>query len=144
MKQLLQSEKMVLLRFDRGDELISDLSRWFAQSGLSGAVIASGIGMVEDFEIGAYRPEGYEKSRMEGPAELLALSGNISTKQGDPFPHVHVVLGRHDRSTMGGHLFRAGIAVTVEMCLLPASDTRLLRRENPGIPGFWQLDSETG
>ena len=145
MRELIRGERCVVLRFDRGDEVVSALTGWFeSPDAPHSALICGAIGMLQDPEIGAYRPEGYDRKIMKGALELLSLSGNVSMKQGKPFPHIHVVLGRHDMSTCGGHLFSAGVAVTVEMSLVPLVTEELIRLENHDIPGFWQLDAEDG
>jgi predicted DNA-binding protein with PD1-like motif len=38
--------------------------------------------------------------------EVLSLVGEITTENGEPLVHGHVVLGRRDGSTLGGHLLR--------------------------------------
>ena len=45
------------------------------------------------------------------------LTGDIAVKDGKPEPHVHVVLGRRDGSTRGGHLVRAIVRPTLELML---------------------------
>jgi len=50
----------------------------------------------------------------EGPYEVIAGEGNISMKDGKPFPHIHVALGDHQGKMFGGHLMEAEVLL-VEM-----------------------------
>ena len=58
------------------------------------AVVLSGIGMLKDFEIGYFNTETkqYETALFEKPCELISLSGNITLKDNEIFPHLHVSL----------------------------------------------------
>ncbi len=40
--------------------------------------------------------------------------GNVSLKDGQTFPHLHVVLSRRDYSTVGGHLFTGTLVFAFE------------------------------
>jgi len=47
--------------------------------------------------------------QMDEPGEILHCTGNISLKEGKPFPHCHVTLGARDGSAYGGHLMAARV-----------------------------------
>jgi uncharacterized protein len=99
-----------------GDELIHSLIRFARQEDLeAGSVI--GIGAVRAVELGFYdtvRCE-YDRRRFDEALEACSLIGNIGLVDGEPFPHVHGTFGRADFSTLGGHVFEAVCAVTVEL-----------------------------
>lgn len=85
--------------------------------------------MIQDFEIGFFGPDGYEKSTFAERHELLALHGSIAMRA-DPTLHLHVAAGRRDHSVLGGHLFRAKTAVVNEIHLNRFDAIRFNRRLN--------------
>jgi predicted DNA-binding protein with PD1-like motif len=50
--------------------------------------------------------------------EVLTLAGDIALEGAEPKVHAHVVLGRRDGSTCGGHLREARVRPTLEVMLV--------------------------
>ena len=75
----------------------------------------------------------YEEHRFEEFLEVTGLLGNITTREGKPFLHAHLTLGRHDMSVLGGHLVAATVSPLFELVMTPTKN-RALRR----------FDDETG
>ena len=79
------------------------------------------IGAVENVEIGYYDLESrqYVFREEAGPFEVASMDGNITEIDERPFAHVHAVLSRCDESleTIGGHVRRARVALTLEVAL---------------------------
>ena len=70
----------------------------------------------------------YEKIPIEEQVEVLSLVGDIASKgDGEPQVHAHVVLGRSDGMTRGGHLLEAYVRPTLEVVLVESPEH--LRRE---------------
>lgn len=65
------------------------------------------------------------------PYEVLSLLGDIASQAGEPKLHAHVVLGRKDRSAIGGHILEARIWPALEV-LLTESPAHLRRKTDPG------------
>ena len=67
--------------------------------------------------------------------EITSLVGNISTKDGDVYLHLHINLCRADMSVIGGHLNECRISATCEMFVrkLPGSVGRKLDTETTGL-----------
>ncbi len=113
-----------LVRVDRGEEMIDSL-RAAAVEKKIGAGRVTGIGALRDAELGYFdldRKE-YIRSRVAGSWELLSLTGNISLRDGEVVPHIHVILGDIDLNCRGGHLFSGMVSVTGEIFIdrLPGS-----------------------
>ena len=49
--------------------------------------------------------------------EVVSLIGNVTIKEGAPFTHIHVTLGRRDLSIVGGHFNDAIVHPTLEIWL---------------------------
>ena len=99
-----------------------------------------GIGALQDIKLGYFDREknDYRSRYFAECYELLSLHGNFSIVNGQTFPHTHVVLANSDYQTIGGHLFSATVAITVELFLFPI-DIALLRKPHPNL-NFKELD----
>lgn len=97
-------------RLYRGDEIVSSITKIAKKEGITAGII-SGIGAVERARIGYYGQKNrkYMSQEFTEPMEILSLRGNISIKENEPFPHLHVVLSKEDYSCLGGHLFEATV-----------------------------------
>lgn len=108
------------VRLERGDEVIASLTAFATEHGIHAGSM-SGIGAVMDTELGFYELETqtYHRKTFAEDHELLSLIGNFSRVDGAPFVHAHVTLGGSDFRVVGGHLFKAVVAVTVELVVRP-------------------------
>ena len=128
----------VFVRLHKGDDFFSALEKACEEAGIVSAGVATGIGMLSDFELGYFRGKSdYAREKFTKPHELLALSGIILKQDGKYNFHLHAVLGGEDKSVKGGHLFSAKVAVTAEIMLLK-SDAELKRvlEEDTGLMGL--------
>ena len=108
---------------------MADARRGHSASLLETGVVAWGIGMLRDFELGFFGPHGYEKTTFSDRHELLALHGSIALGS-EPRFHLHVALGRPDHVAIGGHLFGAKTAVVNEIHMTRFEGIRFGRRLN--------------
>ena len=111
-------ENCIVIRLDQGDEIASALLSVAAEKKISLASL-SGIGATDDFEIGVFDLEkkDYVRSRFLGNHEITSLSGNVTTKDGAPYVHLHVTCAGDGGKVVGGHLFRANVSLTAEIFL---------------------------
>lgn len=119
---------------DKGDEAAEELRRFardhdIAAAGLTavGGCSAATLGYF-DSEIMAARNRTFE-----GQMEVLSFIGDIAIRDGDPAVHAHVVLGRPDFTTLGGHLQQLTVFPTLE----------IIATETPGHLAK-KIDPETG
>ena len=103
-----------VLVFDKGDDVLETLQRFMSEERIASAWFQA-IGAFERSVIAYWNRETkqYEDIAVDEQVEVLALSGNATTKK----IHAHVVLGRRDGSTIGGHLKRGIVYPTLEMHL---------------------------
>ncbi len=111
-----QIENTIIVRLDKGEEILSCLREVCATYGVRAASI-TGIGAVKGTTIGMYDLETGRYSDLQLPSflELTNLSGNVSTLDGAPFLHVHVTLADEHGHAFGGHLKQAFIGATAEI-----------------------------
>jgi predicted DNA-binding protein with PD1-like motif len=108
------------LVLDRGEEIFY-YPRCFLRAERNALGEFSAIGAVERVEIGYYdlANRQYVFRAEGGPFEVASITGNISELDERPLIHAHGVLSRCDDTLecIGGHIRRADVAVTLEMCM---------------------------
>lgn len=121
-----------LLVFHTGQRVMTGLLAFAKRHDLvAGRLI--GIGAISDAEIGFFDPQTnmYLRNQQNEQAELLSLIGNLALNEGEPFFHIHAILGARDGAARGGHLFEATVRPTVELVLTtsPRPERRTIDRE---------------
>jgi predicted DNA-binding protein with PD1-like motif len=120
--------RVFLFRVPEGSEFLEYLSGFAERHGIGRAYV-SAIGSFSEARVAYYsfEEQRYIPVDVGERVELLSATGNISVLNGKPFPHVHVVLGRRDGSTIGGHLLR-GVVVLAEVYVQEVAGGALERR----------------
>ena len=116
-----KSNEKYILVLERGEKLLETITAFAKENELKGAFL-SGIGALEDVELGYYNLHNKEYQRKtfnEGDYELLAVNANVSLKNGEPYVHAHASIAGEDFRVYGGHLFEATVAVTAEIFCAP-------------------------
>lgn len=126
-------QRPFFLVFDPGDEVIRTIREFARENGIRGGRF-SAIGALERAVVGFWNPElkEYERIAVDEQVEVLSLAGDIAVEDAETRVHVHVVLGRRDGSTVGGHLLDGTVFPTLEMHLVDFG-TALERRKNEEI-----------
>jgi uncharacterized protein len=127
-------ERTYALVFDKGDEAIAGLESFAREQRVSAARFTA-IGAFSDLKLGYFDRErrDYTEIPLAEQVEVLSLLGDIATKDDEPNVHAHVVVGRADGTTRGGHLLEGHVWPTLEV-ILDESPTHLRKRS----------DAETG
>lgn len=107
---------MYVIRLDKGDEIVASLKSLCKSNSITLGWV-SGIGAVNKATIGLFETETkrYLSSELSGDFEITALSGNISTMDGEIYLHLHATLSDIKHQTFGGHLNSAFISATGEL-----------------------------
>lgn len=121
-------ERTIALVFDRGDEVMAVLQRFAQEHGLAASRL-TGIGAFESATLGYFDPalRDYVRIPVAEQVEVLTMVGDIALDGTQPKVHAHVVLGRRDGSTVGGHLLEARVQPTLEVVVID-SPSYLQRR----------------
>ena len=103
-----------MLFFEPGEEAIDGLAAFARDNDIEIAEF-SAIGGFEGASLGFYNQEtgGFDEIPYhEDQVEVLSMTGDITKEEGEEGPHVHahVVLGRRDGTTLGGHLLKGMIS----------------------------------
>lgn len=114
---------------ESGDEVMENLLKVAKEKQLAASQLTA-IGAFSNVTLGYFdwHKKDYKKILVDEQVELLSFIGDISLDdEGAPKVHAHVVLGRSDGSTMGGHLLEARVRPTMEIIVTEASK-HLLRK----------------
>ena len=106
------------LIFETGDEVMRMLRDYAGREKISAARFTA-IGAFQSATLAYFDwdTKKYLELPINEQVEVLVLSGDIALKDDKPEPHVHVVLGRRDGSTCGGHLMKAIVRPTLELMI---------------------------
>ena len=108
----------IAVRLDKGDEIVKSLLT-VAEKEKCAFASVSGIGAADDFEVGIFDLDKgtYNRIRYTGNHEINALAGSLTTKDGEPYLHVHITCTGGGGKVVGGHLFSGVISLTGEIFL---------------------------
>ncbi len=125
------SDRTFVLVCDKDDEPVSALTEFARDHHLLGASFTA-IGAFRSVTLGYFDPDGmqYRHNRVDEQVEVLSLVGDVAEDGGAPRVHAHVVVGRRDGTTRGGHLLSAEVWPTLEIVLVE-TPTPLRKRSDP-------------
>jgi predicted DNA-binding protein with PD1-like motif len=136
-KQIDDSPRRFALVFAAGDDLSAELMRFATENNISDASFTA-IGALSSVKLAWLNPDTkkYNSSvNLNEQVELLSMIGDVFQYEGKPMIHAHLVVGRKDGETRGGHLLEAVIHPTCEL-FLDESPYELHKKMNPefGLP----------
>jgi predicted DNA-binding protein with PD1-like motif len=128
-------ERTYALILETGDEVVSSLEGFAREHELVASRFTA-IGAFRRATLGYFDwdRKDYERIEVDEQVEVLSLVGDVALQDGKPKLHAHVVLGRRDASTCGGHLLQAIVRPTLEVVLTDAPS--YLRREHDPQSGL--------
>jgi predicted DNA-binding protein with PD1-like motif len=113
--------RVIAVVFDTGEEPVAALTAFAAEHGFHAASFTA-IGAFEQATLGYFNWErkDYDRIEVREQVEVLSLLGDLAFEGDKARVHAHVVLGRADGSTRGGHLLSATVRPTLEVILTQA------------------------
>ena len=131
----LKTGRCFLDRLARGDDLTQAIEALCLEEKIETAAFSL-IGSVTGATLGAYdqTQQVYITFKKEEPLEIISCTGNISSKDGQPFVHAHALLADMNGATVAGHLFPETFVYAAEIYL----------RELLGPPLERRHDTQTG
>ena len=131
MKIVLKDKRRYLIRFDKGENVVSGLADVVTQEKLTACVFFGG-GSVSEIELGYFNKnlKDYRKKPYYDDMELISFSGNGAFFEGKPVIHCYGQFGHTDFTTLGGRVFKMVVSSSVEIFLI-ALDGQATRQTNP-------------
>ena len=109
----------LVLRLDPPEEICESITAAARAENIALAEI-SGIGAVDSFTVGVYNTvtKEYRSNTLNGAYEIVSLSGTLTRKDGEPYLHLHAVIGNPAKGEChAGHLNAAVISATCELVI---------------------------
>jgi predicted DNA-binding protein with PD1-like motif len=112
------SEKTWAVIFDLGDDPMSGLERFAKENQLTAARFTA-IGAFQNVTLAYFdwEKKDYRELPLDEQVEVLTMTGDVALKDGHPKVHAHLIVGRSDGTTRGGHLKQASVRPTLEVML---------------------------
>lgn len=129
------------LILERGDDVVPTLEAFARERQLAAARVTA-IGAFSSATLGYFDRDRreYERIPVDEQVEVLSLIGDIALGDQGPMLHAHVVLGRRDGTTCGGHLLAATVYPTLEVLLIESP--RHLRRRFDSTVGIALIEPD--
>ena len=132
-----------LLRLERGEDVLPTIADFCKRKGILSASFRA-IGAVEQSKIGYYdlSKKTYGSKEYPDAKEAVSMTGNVAQVDGASFVHCHAVLSGiapgQENQPIGGHVFEAKVAVTLEVHLVAFNES--VSRELDNDIGLKLLD----
>ena len=116
MYQYRQYGDKYILSIDNHLEIVSAVKAFCLEKNITIGTV-NGIGAVCEASLRFLDPatKRYVDKTFEEQMEITNLTGNISTKDGKPYLHLHITASRRDYTCIGGHLLSAVINGACEL-----------------------------
>lgn len=127
-------ENTYFIRIDRGEEILASLAELCTKEQIPLGTLY-GIGAVGEVTLGVFDREkfAYQSKTYTGDFEIASCTGTVTTMEGKPYFHLHMVVGNPELDQChGGHLNRGVISLTGEFVLTALPGT-VERRYSPEV-----------
>lgn len=123
--------RVLVVVCDKGDDPVESVTSAARSAGVMAAQV-TGVGALRQAEVGYFDRDSrdYERIPVAEQVEVLSFLGDIATRDDAPALHAHVVLGRRDGSTVGGHLLHGEVWPTLEVIVTEVAP-QLAKRVDP-------------
>jgi len=122
-------DERFIVRIEAGERVVATLLDGLRREGVGFANLSrQGLSA----RLGFWKPDqrADDDREFDEQLEVVSFVGNASVRDGEPFLHLHVALGRADLWVVGGHLDEAVVHPAIEVWLR-TEDVDLQRRRDP-------------
>ncbi len=118
----------ILVRLPKGADLLQEINAVCKQKKIRRGSVQV-IGALECASLGFYLQDErrYVNHDIDENVEILCGLGNVSIKDGEPFVHMHLTLGKSDLSVIGGHTLPGCKIFAAELCIVELEGEELVR-----------------
>ncbi|MEG6567335.1 PPC domain-containing DNA-binding protein [Thermoanaerobacterium saccharolyticum] len=115
-------------RFKYDNDLLQEITNFITNENIRSGEIRI-IGAVKKARFGYFNQSTKEYKFIEKNEhmEILSAIGNISLKDGKPFPHVHIILADENGNAFGGHLMEGTKIFAAEFVIVDYGENNLER-----------------
>jgi predicted DNA-binding protein with PD1-like motif len=118
MKVILEDGALLLLRFDKGENVLERLSDFFHEEQLTAALFTA-IGAAAEVTLSYYdlTAKKYIDHELSEDLEIVSVTGNIGRMNHKPIIHAHGVFADRELRSFGGHIKKIIVSATCEVTL---------------------------
>lgn len=130
MKIISRTEYALLIRFDKGEDVIAGVASFATEQQIHGATFSL-IGAAQKITLSYYNlsEKKYEDTIIEEDLEITSVIGNIAWLDETAIIHAHGTFGNKNLEVIGGHIKSLIISATGEV-FLQQVQTKLIREYN--------------
>jgi uncharacterized protein len=142
--QIYKHKRAFVGRLPKGSDLLLGITDYIVKHKVTLGEVR-GLGAVSRAVLQFFSQERreYETITYDESLEILSLYGNISIRDHDPFPHLHIVLGNKRGEAFGGHLTTGTIVYAAEIVIHEFDGKKLLRGRDPETGLYlWDIYTE--
>lgn len=118
----------VLTRLPKESDLLQEINALCKAKNIRRGTLQV-MGALERVSLGYYQmdEQKYITRDFDEHVEILVGTGNVSIKDGEPFVHLHLTLGREDFTAIGGHCMPGCVVFAAEVSIIPLEGEDLVR-----------------
>jgi len=118
MKLILKEKSYYLLRFDRGEEILTQLKKFCQRAKIKSGNI-SGLGSCQELLLSHYDLEKkrYSDLKIRQKMEINSLTGTVATLKKEVIIHLHGLFSDKSMNVRGGHVKKLVVAATAEIII---------------------------
>jgi len=111
-----KEKNQYVVRIDKGEEVLEKIKELCEKEHIKTGNVY-GLGATDYVKVGLFntKEKEYHSTVLEGPMEITSIIGNISTKEGENYLHLHINVANEEMKTFGGHLNECRISATCEL-----------------------------
>ncbi len=135
-------KQVKIFRIAPGEDLLEALRKKLLAERINAGMVSI-IGALSQYKIGYYDQEAGEYKTFEGSGdfEILHCTGNVSMREGKPFPHIHITLADTEGKAFGGHVFEGCKVFVAEVILFEFDGPTLARMDDKETKlALWPLN----
>ena len=111
-------KKVHIFRIKPGEELVTGITDYCRQNGISSGVVIGIIGSAKSVKLNFLKelPGKYETEEYVGSFEIVCAQGSVALKDAELIVHVHLQVSNQNECR-GGHLVEARVFSTAEVVI---------------------------
>ena len=114
-----EPKEVYMVKLDPGADLQQAVTELVEEKNItSGYVNIMGLARTAKYAYYNIKTKIYEEmERKDRYFEIIQCAGNVSVKDGKPFPHLHIAFGDQNGNIFGGHLMKGTIVEIGEVTI---------------------------
>ena len=118
MMRTFNAQKFQMGRIPPGEDLLQSIHEILTNRSIQSGYVWV-LGALRNASVGYFdqKTREYETISIDEPVEIILCHGNVSLKEGKPFAHLHLSVGKRNGEMFGGHLETGNEVFVAEVCI---------------------------